>query len=50
MWEARIGTYLERLAYHLIHVPDCEITVEHMFYDGFDWKGSELLARKRKRA
>jgi hypothetical protein len=50
MWEARMGTYLERLAYHLSHVPDREITIENMCYDGFDWKDEERVARKRKRA
>jgi hypothetical protein len=35
IWQARMDTYFERLAYQLSHVPDCETTVEHMFYDGY---------------
>jgi hypothetical protein len=53
MWEERINAYLERLQYHLTHVLGREVTVEHMFYDGFEWKGtveSDRVGQKRKRA
>jgi hypothetical protein len=53
MWEKRMKAYLERLQYHLTHVPVGEVTVEHMFYDGFEWEsneGSDQVGQKRKRA
>ncbi|GAQ90581.1 hypothetical protein KFL_006580100 [Klebsormidium nitens] len=51
-WEARMKVYLERLTYHLTHVPDWEVTVEHLFYDGFDYHAEDMsgkAGRKRKR-
>ncbi|GAQ90073.1 hypothetical protein KFL_005960030 [Klebsormidium nitens] len=53
MWEARMSAHIERLRYHLAHVPDRELTVEQMFYDGFEWKsdaGGGSVGRKRKRS
>ena len=41
--------------YHLTHVPEREVTVEHLFYDGYSWedqsqtKGAKLRKAKRKR-
>ncbi|GAQ90385.1 hypothetical protein KFL_006340050 [Klebsormidium nitens] len=55
MWEARMKVYLERLNYHLTHVPEREVTVEHLFYDGYSWedqgqtKGARQRKAKRKR-
>ncbi|GAQ85112.1 hypothetical protein KFL_002190640 [Klebsormidium nitens] len=44
VWAARMDAFLERLTYHLTHVPDRDITIEHMFYDG-----SKQVGEKRKR-
>jgi hypothetical protein len=38
VWEERTSAFLERLRYHLTHVPSREVIVERMFYDGFEWK------------
>jgi hypothetical protein len=51
IWKARMDIYLERFTYHLTHVPDREVTVEHMFYDGYDWRAEEQTSKvgqKRK--
>ncbi|GAQ89988.1 hypothetical virus protein [Klebsormidium nitens] len=53
MWENRNRAYIERLRHHLTHVPEREVTVEHMFYDGYDWESevpSQQVGQKRKRA
>ncbi len=34
-WDARISLYMERLTYHMSHIPDREMTVEHLFFNGF---------------
>jgi hypothetical protein len=44
VWAARMDAFLERLTYHLTHVPDRDITIEHMFYNG-----SKQVGEKRKR-
>jgi len=31
----RVQTFLERIKHHLDNVPDVELQVEHLFYDGF---------------
>lgn len=31
----RVGVYLDRIRYHLEHVPEVEVQVEHLFYNGF---------------
>jgi hypothetical protein len=51
-WEGRMGAFIERLRYHLTNVPDREVTVEHMFYDGYEWSSNiegRRLGQKRKR-
>ncbi|GAQ87939.1 hypothetical protein KFL_003890100 [Klebsormidium nitens] len=51
-WDRRMGAYMERLRYHLTHVPDREITVEHICYNGYKWKSDERgdqVGQKRKR-
>jgi hypothetical protein len=55
IWEARMDVYVERLKYHFTHVPLPEVTVEHLFYDGYSWenhyqaKGATHRKAKRKR-
>jgi hypothetical protein len=52
LWRARMETYIKRFVYHLTHVPDREVTVEHMFYNGFDWQEEDQtkeVGKKRKR-
>jgi hypothetical protein len=34
-WQKRLDLYRSRLEYHLTHVPEQELQVEHLFYDGF---------------
>jgi len=35
VWEKRLQVLKERLLHHVNTVPDREVTVEHLFYDGF---------------
>jgi len=35
VWEARLAVLKERLLYHVATIPEREVTVEHLFYDGF---------------
>ena len=49
MW----GNCIERLRHHLTHMPEREVTVEHMFYDGYNWESevlSQRVGQKRERA
>jgi len=34
-WQTRLNLYRSRLEYHLMTVPEPELQVEHLFYDGF---------------
>ncbi len=34
-WEKRLKLYLERLDFHLKNIPSQEVTIEHLYYDGF---------------
>lgn len=34
-WNRRLSLYLERISFHLDNVPSSEVTVEHLYYDGF---------------
>ena len=33
--EKRLEVLRQRIQYHIDHIPDREVTVEHLFYDGF---------------
>jgi hypothetical protein len=34
-WRARVGLFIDRVRHHLTNVPEREVTVEHLYYDGF---------------
>jgi len=34
-WRKRVDLFIERMRYHLTHVPEPEVTVERLYYDGF---------------
>jgi len=34
-WQERLNVFLDRISYHLDNIPEREVTVEHLYYDGF---------------
>lgn len=35
IWEERLRVLKDRIMFHIANIPDCEVTVEHLYYNGF---------------
>ena len=35
IWEERLRVLKDRIMFHIENIPECEVTVEHLYYNGF---------------
>lgn len=41
-WESRYKEFKRRMEYHMTHVPEKEIIIEQLFYDGYDIQTEQI--------